>query len=102
MQTSAGTRKIYIPDTLVQEIREQGYIYNRHPNRMRKALQRYPDRLGIPRFRFHDLRAYFASYAHQHGISEQTIMETGGWRSAETLRKAIGTQWTRKKHRKTV
>lgn len=86
-KTSAGTRKIYIPDTLVQEIREQGYIYNRHPNRMRKALQRYQDRLGIPRFRFHDLRAYFASYAHQHGISEQTIMETGGWRSAETLRK---------------
>ena len=86
-KTSAGTRKIYIPDSLVEEIRSQGYIYNRHPNKMRSALRRYQDRLGIQHFRFHDLRAYFASYAHEHGISEQTIMETGGWRSAETLRK---------------
>lgn len=87
-KTSAGTRKIYIPDSLVEEIREQGYIYNRHPNTMRKALQRYQRELGIPRFRFHDLRAYFASYAHQNGISEQTIMETGGWHSVECLRKS--------------
>lgn len=87
-KTSAGTRKIYIPDSLVDEIKEQGYVYNRHPNKMRNALQRYQDKLGIPRFRFHDLRAYFASYAHQHGISEQTIMETGGWASPEILRKA--------------
>lgn len=87
-KTTAGTRKIYIPDVLVEEIMEQGYVYNRHPNKMRQALQRYQDKLGIPRFRFHDLRAYFASYAHEHGISEQTIMETGGWRSAECLRRS--------------
>lgn len=87
-KTTAGTRKIYIPDKLVEEIREQGYVYNRHPNKMRKALQRYQDKLGIPRFRFHDLRAYFASYSHEHGISEQMIMETGGWKSAEVLRRA--------------
>ena len=86
-KTTAGTRQIYIPDDLISEIREQGYVYNRSPNKMRVALQRYQDRLGIPRFRFHDLRAYFASYAHEHGVSEQTIMETGGWHSAECLRK---------------
>ena len=85
-KTTAGTRKIYIPDSLVKEIKDQGYVYNRHPGIMRKALQRYQDKLGIPRFRFHDLRHFFASYAHDQGMSEQTIMETGGWRSAETLR----------------
>lgn len=86
-KTTAGTRKIYIPDDLADEIREQGYVYNRHPNKMRIALQRYQDKLGIPRFRFHDLRHFFASYAHEKGImSEQTIMETGGWASATTLR----------------
>ena len=86
-KTSAGTRKIYIPDSLVNEIRDMGYIYNRHPNKMRLALQRYQKKLGIPRFTFHALRHFFASYAHEQGISEQTIMETGGWKSAETLRK---------------
>lgn len=86
-KTSAGTRKIYIPDSLVKEITDLGYVYNRHPNKMRKALQRYQDKLGIPHFTFHALRHFFASYAHEQGISEQTIMETGGWRSAENLRK---------------
>lgn len=95
-KTTAGTRKLYIPDSLVKEIRDQGYVYNRHPNKMRLALQRYQDKLGIPRFRFHDLRHFFASYAHQNGISEQTIMETGGWKSATTLREiyrhSLGTE----------
>ena len=85
-KTTAGTRKIYIPDSLVEEIKGLGYIYNRHPNKMRLALQKYQDKLGIPHFRFHDLRHFFASYAHNQGISEQTIMETGGWQSATTLR----------------
>lgn len=85
-KTSAGTRKIYIPDNLVKEIMDLGYVYNRHPNKMCAALHHYQDKLGIPRFRFHDLRHFFASYAHEHGISEQTIMETGGWHSVECLR----------------
>ena len=85
-KSTAGTRKIYIPDSLVEEIRELGYIYNRNPDKMRRALNRYQDKLGIPRFRFHDLRHFFASYAHEKGMSEQAIMDTGGWRSAETLR----------------
>ena len=86
-KTTSGTRTIYIPDVLADEIREQGYIYNRHPNKMLKALKRYQDRLGIPRFRFHDLRHFFCSYAYEHGFSEQTIMEIGGWQSSETPRK---------------
>ena len=101
-KTTAGTRKIYIPDTLVEEIRAQGYVYNRHPNKMRQALHRYQDKLGIPRFRFHDLRAYFASYAHEHGISEQTIMETGGWHSAECLRKAYRHSMEKEKAQKNI
>lgn len=86
-KTTAGTRKIYIPDSLVAEIEQNGYVFNGYPNKMLDALKRYQDKLGIPRFRFHDLRHFFASYAHEKGImSEQTIMETGGWKSVETLR----------------
>ena len=85
-KTTASTRKLYIPTALVNEIKECGYVYNGHPNSLLRVLHRYQDQLGIPRFRFHDLRVYFASYAHEHGMTEQTIMETGGWHSAETLR----------------
>jgi len=80
-KTSDSTRKIYIPDSLVKEINDLGYVYNRHPNKMRKALIRYQDKLGIPHFRFHDLRHFFASYAHSQGISDADIMASGGWKS---------------------
>ena len=80
-KTADSTRKIYIPDSLVKEINDLGYVYNRHPNKMRKALIRYQDKLGIPHFRFHDLRHFFASYAHSQGISDADIMASGGWKS---------------------
>ena len=87
-KTSAGTRDIYIPDSLVKEIRDYGKIFDGNPTTLLYGLNKLQDKLGIPRFRYHDLRHFFASYAHEKGImSEQTIMETGGWRSAETLRK---------------
>ena len=87
-KTAAGTRDIYIPDSLVKEIQDYGKIFDGNPTTLLYGLNKLQDKLGIPRFRYHDLRHFFASYAHEKGImSEQTIMETGGWRSAETLRK---------------
>lgn len=85
-KTAAGTRKLFVPDSLVKEIKKQGYIYNRHPNKMYRALIRYQDKLGIPHFRFHDLRHFFASYAHSQGISDADIMASGGWKSDYTMK----------------
>ena len=80
-KTAAGTRQIYIPDKLVKEIQENGCIYNGYPNTLLLGLNMYQDKLGIPRFRFHDLRHFFASYAHQNGMSDADIMASGGWKS---------------------
>ena len=86
-KTGAGRRRIYISDSLVKEIREQGYVYNRHPGQMLSALNRYQDKLGIPRFRFHDLRHFCATYAHYLGVSEANIMYTLGWESDYTMKR---------------
>ena len=85
-KTTAGTRKIYIPDSLVKEIQDQGEIYNGYPNSLLWGLNNYQDKLGIPRFRFHDLRHFFASYAHSQGISDADIMASGGWKSDFTMK----------------
>lgn len=78
-KTEASYRTIMLPDSLAEEIQKQGYIFKYSPKKLNKHLQEYQDRLNIPRFRFHDLRHYFASYAHSLGICDADIMAMGGW-----------------------
>ena len=85
-KTTAGTRKIYIPDSLIKEIKESNVIYNGHPSKLLYNLSRYQRQLDIPHFRFHDLRHFFASYAHSQGISDADIMASGGWKSDYTMK----------------
>lgn len=80
-KTEDGTRDIYIPDSLRNEIITAGYIYEGFPGNLLKALHRYQKQLNIPAFRFHDLRHFYASYAHNKGMSDADIMKSGGWRS---------------------
>lgn len=86
-KTTASTRKLYIPDALVKEIQNHGSIYEGNPGSLLYGLNRYQDKLGIPRFRFHDLRHFFASYAHSMGISDADIMASGGWKSDHTMKR---------------
>ncbi len=79
-KTDASHRDIVIPDSLRDEILEQGYIFKYTPPKLNEALHRYQDQLGIPRFRFHDMRVYFASYTSTL-IPEADAMAMGGWKS---------------------
>jgi integrase len=80
-KTEESTREIYLPDSLVEEIREAGYIYDRTPPMLVKTLHKYQDELEIPRFRLHDLRVFFVSYAHSLKIPDLYIQKAGGWKS---------------------
>lgn len=79
-KTDASNRTIYIPDALVDEIKEKGYFFKYTPPKLNEHLHKYQDKLKIPRFRFHDLRHYFASYASTI-MPEQDAMALGGWKS---------------------
>lgn len=85
-KTTDGTRDIYIPDYLVALIQKQGYIYNGNPDRILTQLHKAQKELGIPSFRLHALRHYYASMAHSLGIPDAYIMEAGGWKSDRTLK----------------
>lgn len=101
-KTEAGTRQIYIPDNLINEIMSYGKIYDDVPGRLVKALHRYQYKLNLPRFRFHDLRHFFASYAHSQGISDADIIATGGWKTDYTMKKIYRHEMNQKQAQKTI
>ena len=80
-KTTESTREIYLPDNLVSEIQEAGTIYDYKPQALTRALHKYQDKLGLERFRLHDFRGYFASYAHSQGIPDVYILKMGGWKT---------------------
>lgn len=86
-KTDASNRIIPLPESLANQIRQQGCIFNGHPNALNKAIHRYQKDLGIPEFKFHALRSYFASYAHSLGIPDADIMAIGGWETDHIMKK---------------
>lgn len=87
-KTTKSRREIKIDSALANMIREQeGYLFDGYPNRLNDHLKEIQKRLNLPRFRFHDLRAYFASKAHAMGIPDVYIMEMGGWKSDNVMKR---------------
>lgn len=86
-KTLASIRRIYIPDKLADEIREKGYIYKGYPNSIVRALHRAQDDLNITRFRLHDLRHFYVSYAHSIGMVDADIMKAAGYTTDEVMKK---------------
>lgn len=86
-KTTDGMRTIPIPQSLADEIRQNGFIIDVQPHMLVKTLHDYQKELNIPLFRFHDLRHYFASYAHELGISDADILASGGWKSDYTMKR---------------
>ncbi len=80
-KTTESTRTIWVSDELAEEIRECNKICEVIPDTLGKTLSKWQDRLGIPHFRFHDLRVYYVSYAHACGIPDKIPQKNGGWKT---------------------
>lgn len=87
-KTSASTRKIIIPDSVADRIREQGFIYEGDPGGIRKNLIRCQKALGIQHFKLHTLRHFFASFMNGK-LTDKQIAELGGWRDGSRVMKLV-------------
>lgn len=87
MKNGAPERTVYIPKSLEERIRQQGYIYKGCPELIYDKLSNTLKSLGIEHFPLHRLRHYYASVSHALGVPDEYIMLNGGWKSDTVLKK---------------
>lgn len=85
-KTTESAREIYVPSNLTAAVKEKGYVFKGYPNSIARAMHNYQDKIGMPRCRFHDLRHFYASYAHSVGMSDADIMKAGGWKTDNVMK----------------
>lgn len=85
-KTAAGDRFIPLPPQIVKKLRAAGDPpCPINPEQITKGLRRVLKKAGLPLFRFHDLRHYYASTLHALGVPDKYIMLYGGWESEAVL-----------------
>lgn len=84
-KTEKSTRSVVVPEYVADLIRENGACPVT-PHSLYWKLQRVQLKLGIPRFPFHKLRHFFASYMHDLGYSNKQIQEFGGWKTDHIMK----------------
>lgn len=78
-KTKSSRRFVPVPSFVMEDIRSAGKVTSYVPNTITQRFEELLDREGIPRFRFHQLRAYSASAALDAGCSVQVVETLGGW-----------------------
>lgn len=85
-KTASSDRYIPMPEFVIQILPASGDIVSISPSKISARFNSALKKLGIPHFRFHDLRHYSASIMHAIGIPDQYIMQRGGWSSDGVLK----------------
>lgn len=87
-KTNESSRDVPISQELIDKIQEQGYVFNGNVDKILEYLHVKQKQLGIPQFRLHDFRAYFATELDQAGFSSKDVQKLGGW-SSDTILKTV-------------
>jgi integrase len=84
-KNSTSDRYVEYPDKVIKELPVSGKICNLNPDMITHDFGRTIKKLGLPHFRFHDLRHYAATIMHAMGVPEAYIMERGSWKTNTVL-----------------
>ena len=83
-KTLVSIRDIQVPQQVIDAIKRNG-LYKGHPNSISDWMDKAEKDLGLQHFSLHKTRHYFASVAHNKGISDANIMAAGGWSTPNVM-----------------
>lgn len=84
-KTPQSIRDVYVPDRVIEAISRNG-LYKGHPNSISDWMDKAERTLGLEHFSLHKCRHYFASAAHEAGVSDADIMKAGGWKTDHVMK----------------
>lgn len=86
-KTYGSYRSVELPDFVIEKMQGiNGRIIKATPAQITNRFTRAVNATKLPHFRFHDLRHYSASIMHALGMSDQYIMDRGGWSSDNVMK----------------
>ena len=89
-KTDESNRTVILPDFVMGEIvlPVRGRVVPLHPEQVSNRFRRAVRSCGCEtRFRFHDLRHYYVSIAHALGVPDAYIMQMGGWKTDNVMKR---------------
>ena len=85
-KTFSSYRSIEYPDFVINRLQGiQGSLTDMTPTAITDAFQKVLKTIGLPSFRFHDLRHYAVSTLHAINVPDKYIMARGGWATNYTM-----------------
>ena len=85
-KTSSSFRVVPVSQMVIDALPKTGRCVNLNPNQVTNRFCRAVQALHVEPFSFHDLRHFYASLAHNKGVSDITIQAAAGWSSAATMK----------------
>lgn len=88
-KTNSSYRVIIYPSETIKAIgRGFGFVIRKStPRALTQRLDHALKNAGLPHFRLHDLRHYSASILHAIGVPDQYIMQRGGWKTDNVMKR---------------
>lgn len=83
-KTETSVRTVPLPQWVVDEMPKAGPLVDYRPDEITKWFGRVLKQLGLPHFRFHDLRKHAVSLMAAQGVSMASIKDVGGWSNLQT------------------
>ena len=80
-------RIIQLPGFVIDRIKDiNGRLIPSNPDIISRHFRQTIKDIGVPKFRFHDLRHYTVSIMHAKGVPDQYIMTYGGWKTDNVMK----------------
>lgn len=86
-KSTSGYRFVPLPQEVITKLKKkQGVIVEMTLDQIYDEYKKALKACGLPNFRFHDLRHYYASVLHAIGVPDKYIMQYGGWKTDTILK----------------